>query len=742
VFKEQSISRKLTWMNLAVSGAALLLACLAFLAYDQVTVRSNIIHNLSSQAEIVGLNSVSAIIFNDPESATRTLSALQSSPNILAAAIYTADGNEFASYSRSATDRIASPPVLQGANKESHSYDGGRVLLAQSVEFGGKRLGTVYIRAELSELQRRLRQYLQISFVVLLLSMIAALLTSAAFRRSVAGPVIGLAETARAVSRDRNFAIRAKPTGTKDEVAVLIDSFNEMLSQIQARDTALETERARLQTVIDNVPVGMIFAEAPSGRIVMGNRQVEEILRYPMLATPDLPSYDKWMAFHPDGHRLAAQEFPLFRAIRTGEIVRGEEYLFRRGDDSFAWMRSSAAPIRDKEGKIVAGVLAFMDVDDAKRAEQKLRQAHDRLAIALTTAKMADWEWDLINDRVVLSPSAERLHGMLPGSFDGRFETWIQSISPDDQDRVRQSIRLSIETGIDHEADYRTKASDGGARWLLSKAVVQREDHGMKQRLLGVSMDITTLKQAQEALLQSEKLAAAGRLAASISHEINNPLESITNLLFLVSGDPALPEALRTFVEQAEQELARVSHIATQTLRFYRQSTKPTSADISALLDSVLALHRGRFANMQVEVVRQYRTNAPLLCFEGELRQVFTNLVGNALDAMFGRNGRLLLRTSARREWRTGQKGIRVTICDNGSGIPPEVLARIFEPFYSTKGMRGTGLGLWVSKEIIAKHKGLVKVRSKVGKGTIFSLFFPFDGLAEKASRSDSAIAS
>ena len=609
-------------MNLAVSGAALLLACLAFLAYDQATVRQNIVHNLSSQAEIVGSNSVSAIIFNDPDSATRTLSALQSSPNILGAAIYTTAGDEFASYSRANSDHILAPPRLPGSQRESHWFNGDRLLLAQSIEFEGKKLGTVYIRAELSELQRRLRQYLQISLVVLLLSMIAALLTSAIFRRQLAGPVIGLAETARAVSRDRNFTLRAKPTGTRDEVAVLIDSFNEMLSQIQSRDTALESERARLRTVVDNVPVGMMFAEAPSGKIIMANRQVEEILRFPMLAAPDLNSADQWMAFHPDGHRVTSHEFPLYRAIKSGEIVRGEEYLFRRGDDSFAWMRSSAAPIRDKDGKIVAGVLAFMDVDDGKRAEQKLRQAHDRLAIALTTAKMADWDWDLISDRVNLSPSAERLHGMLPGTFDGRFETWMQAIFPEDRDRVRQSVLHSIESGADHEIDYRTKASDGSIRWLLSKAVVQREEHGMKQRLLGVSMDITTIKQAQEALLQSEKLAAAGRLAASISHEINNPLESVTNLLFLVSSDQSLPATLRSFVAQAEQELARVSQIATQTLRFYRQSTKPTSVDMPSLLDSVLALHRGRFANMQVEVVRQYRSTAPLLCFEGELRQV------------------------------------------------------------------------------------------------------------------------
>lgn len=742
MFKEQSISRKLTWMNLGVSGAALLLACLAFVAYDQITVRANIVHNLSSQADILGSNSVSAIMFNDPESASRTLAALQNSPDILAAAIYTANSEEFASYSRSNADRILNPPNLSPGQKESHWFVGDRLLLAGPISFGGKQLGTVYIRAELSELQHRFRQHLQIALAVLVLSLIAALLASAAFRRMLAGPVIELAETARAVSRDRNFAIRARPTGTKDEVAVLIDSFNEMLAQIQSRDTALETERARLHAVVDNVPVGMMFGEAPSGKITMANRQVEEILRVHMMATPDFNSYDGWMAFHPDGHRLRPDEFPLLRAIKSGEIVRGEEYLFRRDDGSYAWLRSSAAPIRDKNGNIVAGVLAFMDVDDAKRAEQKLRQAHDRLAIALTTAKMADWDWDLVHNRVNLSSSAERLHGMLPGTFDGRFETWMQSILPEDRDRVRLSLSASIESGADYETDYRTKTAEGYIRWLLSKGVVQREEHGIKQRLLGVSMDITTLKRAQEALLQSEKLAAAGRLAASISHEINNPLESVTNLLFLVAGDASLPAQLRQFIEQAEQELARVSHIATQTLRFYRQSTKPTSVDMSSLLDSVLTLHRGRFANMQVRVDRQYRSSAALLCFEGELRQVFTNLIANALDAMFGKNGLLVLRTTVRRQWSNHQTGIRVTISDNGCGIPPDVLARIFEPFYSTKGLRGTGLGLWVSKEIIAKHKGVVRVRSRVGQGTVFSIFFPFDGVAEKSSKPDIAIAS
>jgi signal transduction histidine kinase len=180
---------------------------------------------------------------------------------------------------------------------------------------------------------------------------------------------------------------------------------------------------------------------------------------------------------------------------------------------------------------------------------------------------------------------------------------------------------------------------------------------------------------------------------------------------------------------QADEELARVSQIATQTLRFYRQSTRPTSANVGDLLDSVLHLLRGRLANVNVNVTRQYRLSHDLLCFEGELRQVFTNLIGNAIDAMRQGNGRLLLRASEGHNWKTDMPGIRVSICDNGHGIPQDVVARIFEPFYSTKGSRGTGLGLWVTREIIAKHRGTVRVRSKANVGTTFSIFLPFDGV-------------
>ena len=239
--------------------------------------------------------------------------------------------------------------------------------------------------------------------------------------------------------------------------------------------------------------------------------------------------------------------------------------------------------------------------------------------------------------------------------------------------------------------------------------------------------DVTTKRATEAALLQNEKLAAAGRLAASISHEINNPLEAVTNLLYLLQGDADMTPESRSYLASAQEELARVSEITIQTLRFYRQSTNPTLTSLREILDSVLKLYDRRLRDASVNVQRQHRTNRSLMAHSGELRQCFVNFLSNALDAV-GQDGEILIRTQDATDWSTGTKGIRVTFADSGSGISKETGARLFEPFFSTKGITGTGLGLWVTKGLIDKHGGKVRVRSRCSfpyRGTSFSIFLP-----------------
>jgi PAS domain S-box-containing protein len=281
--------------------------------------------------------------------------------------------------------------------------------------------------------------------------------------------------------------------------------------------------------------------------------------------------------------------------------------------------------------------------------------------------------------------------------------------------------------------------------WLVSAYPVRTTPQQI--RWVGVIvLDASDRKRSEEALRRTEKLAATGRLAASIAHEINNPLEAITNLLFLLRNFCQLEDPALNYVAMAMHEAQRITEITQQTLRFYRQSTLPTRAKMSELLDSVLSLYQSRMNSLSIEIKREYDPEMDLFCFAGELRQVFANLVGNAIDATSG-GGSLRVRARRSRNWHAPEEtGVRFTLADTGAGMEPAVRERIFEAFFTTKEVTGTGLGLWVSHEIIVKHRGLVHVRSRThaqGKasGAVFQIFIP-DDASLTASASHAAVAS
>jgi signal transduction histidine kinase/CheY-like chemotaxis protein len=260
---------------------------------------------------------------------------------------------------------------------------------------------------------------------------------------------------------------------------------------------------------------------------------------------------------------------------------------------------------------------------------------------------------------------------------------------------------------------------------LIAAAVLTPELAPEALQIAVFFVDLRDQKRSEEVLRRTEKLGAAGRLAASIAHEINNPLEAITNCMYLLDQGE-LPEPQRSYLKMAQKELDRVTQITTQTLRFYRQSTRPVLTGISDLLESVLALYEARLRDKAINVVREFADAPPILALDGEIRQVLTNLIGNAVDAMKGEpQPRTLLLRARAAQGRNGAPAVAVLVADRGCGMSAETMARIFEPFFSTKGITGTGLGLWVSREIIAKHNGRLQVRSRVGAGTVFRMLLP-----------------
>jgi len=246
--------------------------------------------------------------------------------------------------------------------------------------------------------------------------------------------------------------------------------------------------------------------------------------------------------------------------------------------------------------------------------------------------------------------------------------------------------------------------------------------------LLNVQLQaaIILAKNAETALIGSEKLAFAGRMAAVLAHEINNPLDAAMNLLFLAQTTGDTPSAIRQYLETADGELKRVAHITRQTLGFYRESSEATTFLVVTLLNSVIDLLQAKRVSTQVIVEKQCDDLLQITAVFGELRQVISNLMLNSLDAL-GEGGRVTLRASTSQDPLNGSARIRITLADSGQGIDATVLPRIFEPFFTTKGSIGNGLGLWVCKQIIEKHSGTIKVRSRIsaGHGTTFSMVLP-----------------
>ena len=247
----------------------------------------------------------------------------------------------------------------------------------------------------------------------------------------------------------------------------------------------------------------------------------------------------------------------------------------------------------------------------------------------------------------------------------------------------------------------------------------------------GISMyarNTTEAKQTEQALRRSEQLAAAGRLAASVAHEINNPLEAVTNVLYLAKMDETMAPKTKNLLELADKELQRLSHIAARSLKFYRQRTAPTRSSLEELIESVLFFHEREIKTRDIQLERKYREVPPVLCHPGEIQQVITNLIRNALDAL-APHGRLIVGVRPAKDG-AGRQGVALTVADNAGGMDETMLERLFHPFATTKGEAGTGLGLWVSKGILDKHHAPVAVRSKLGCGTVFRFFLPLDTTA------------
>ncbi len=352
------------------------------------------------------------------------------------------------------------------------------------------------------------------------------------------------------------------------------------------------------------------------------------------------------------------------------------------------------------------------------------RELEQRLAVATIAADVGIWDLDVLSDSLVWCHRCSMILGL---PLEPR--RWRQSvfgrIHAEDRDRVRSTMEAALDasgTGV-FDSEYRIVRPDGETRWLASNGKAFFEHvKGQRRaiRFLGTLLDRTEQKLVHEALVASEKLAVTGRLTVAIAHEIKNPLDAITNLLYMIRHERSA-EKIPEYAVLAEVELALLNEIASNTLRFYQDPIGVMTVDVADVIESVLLLFRSRISTQQVRVQKEHSAGIAVQAPQGELRQVLVNLIGNALDAM-PTGGRLIVR-ARELAGKLGQTCVRLTVADTGIGMPPEVLSRVFEAFYTTKKTTGTGIGLWLSQEIINKCGSKIHVKSTPGHGTVFSLY-------------------
>lgn len=436
--------------------------------------------------------------------------------------------------------------------------------------------------------------------------------------------------------------------------------------------------------------------------------------------------YEPWHA--------AMHDREIDQVIATGKPVRGDvPFTGTNGRRVYDYI---FFPVFGPQGEVVAVGGSTRDVTDRTNTEEALRESERRYRELLDALPVAVYTTDAEGRITLYNEAAAAFAGRRAEPAKERWCITHRLYRPDGTFLPHDEcpMAVALRTGEpQHGVEAIAERPDGTRAWFIPHPTVVRDASGDVIGGINVLVDITERKQAEErqqqseaALRKSEKFAGAGRMAATIAHEINNPLEAIVNLWYLLSQDQSLSADSQELVKTLGAELSRVSHITKQTLQFYRDGKTPGPVDLAEPLNAAVSLFSRKATLAGTTIETHYRTSAAIFGFAGELRQVFANLIGNALEADATT---ITIRVSPGRDWEHhARPGVRVTFADNGSGIPADSVARLFEPFFTTKDEKGTGLGLWVSKGIVQKHEGWIRMRTSTRQarhGTTFELFLP-----------------
>jgi PAS domain S-box-containing protein len=498
---------------------------------------------------------------------------------------------------------------------------------------------------------------------------------------------------------------------TRDRLLTELRAANERLNELSENERLLHLvlDSAGVATWIWNFATGEITDLANTAKL---------------LGLERISSLDDFMGvLHPEDR--ANIEGVIAEAKATGRA--NAEYRVVLPGGSVRWLRGSGSYFQEQSGRPLRMAGVMTDITDRNRVEE----VRSRLAAIVDSSDDAIISKDLNGIVTSWNAAATHLFGYRPEEIVGRS---ILTIIPPELQSEEPVILANLRSGkkIDHHETVRLHKD--GSQVQVSLTISPVFDSG--GRIVGASKIVREIGERlrmQEAMMQSEKLAATGRMAAAIAHEINNPLEAVTNLAYLLSTDPSLGDRARHHAELLLEEISRVSDVAKQSLGFFRDSKKPGPFNLCELLNTVVSLYRPMLDKKGVVVTRKFIEPCTVYGSAAEIRQVFANLVRNAVEAV-DPGGQIQLRVQTTR---SGMR--RIFIADNGRGMTRETRSRLFQPFVTSKGAAGNGLGLWVSQGIVRKHGGSIHVRTcdiPGRSGTVFAILLPVDAAAASQASS------
>lgn len=668
------IQKQLMMVIVLTSAAVLTLTWAVFISYELYNVRRAVVLQLSTLGAVTARNSTAALAFDDAQDAAETLMALSVEPRIVVAALYDRGGRMFAKYPQTLGEGLPSTTPHDGYRFEGQFLVGVEPV----VEGAGKRLGTLYLRADMRFIRGQLLAYTGMAVLGLAGALLLAYFISKILQKRISTPILALAATARAVSERRDYSVRA---GRADvaELGVLTDAFNQMLTEMQGHETTLREHAQRQRMQLDRLDLLNRITRA------IGERQ-------------DLPSI----------FRVVLHNLESNLSIDVGCV------LLRTEDDSGL----RVAAVRAKSAFAALGFVA---------GETRLPLI-DNLQEALRGSLIYEPDLSTVDDPFARQLAEAGLRALVKAPLVAERNVF----------GVLVAARAELDSFTDDECDFLRQLSEH-----VALAAHQARLYGDLQQAY------EEVRQSQQAVMQQERLKALGQIASGVAHDINNAISPISLYAeALLEREPTLTDRGRRYLTTIQRAIEDVAGTVSRMREFYRQREPQlvlARIPLNEMVKQAVELTRPRWSDMPQErgIVVTLRTElAPdlpdIMGAEGEIRDALTNLIFNAVDAM-PEGGTLTLRTRVASEAAAPGRvvdAVHLEISDTGVGMDEQTRRRCLEPFYTTKGERGTGLGLSMVFGMVQRHSAELEIESTVCVGTTVRLIFSAAGTAEAPATS------